>query len=223
MLTAHHPVVPGWRMSGDLLHFSAFAKWSILHLLKYLIPSPSPPLPPSFHLRRNIWWRSQIMKFNIINLLQRPPCLHSRMIRYLHSTCRWTQFEDDTSLIILPQDPRPRVLDRFLRVTLHVRVTIRHGFQVTLDYTGCSFYYATLNTKPRIFHVWNYTVYGSVLTSVVDERFILTMKQTDCLLFFGVSLGIAILLPNLNEPMNMLDTVPQSMYFTRFVLYFIKF
>jgi len=62
-----------------------------------------------------------------------------------------------------------------------------------------------------------------VLTSVVAERLILTMKQADCLLFFGVSLEIASLLANRNVSINMLDIVPHSMYFTLFVLYFIKF
>jgi len=49
------------------------------------------------------------------------------------------------------------------------------------------------------------------------------MKQADCLLFFCVSLEIAILLANRNEPMNMLDIVLHSMYFTLFVMYFIQF
>jgi hypothetical protein len=45
------------------------------------------------------------------------------------------------------------------------------------------------------------------------------MKQAS-LLFFGVSLEIAILLANRNVPKN---TVQHSVYFTLFVLYFIKF
>lgn len=144
MLTAHLPVVSGWTMSGDLLHFQASANRNTLHLLKYLIPSPSPPFPPLFHLHHNIWWKSQIMKFTIVNLLQPSACLHPRMIRYLHSTWRCTQFEVNQPTA----RPTPRVVDRFLRVSLHVGVTIHHGFQVTLEYTGCSFYYATLITKP---------------------------------------------------------------------------
>jgi hypothetical protein len=49
------------------------------------------------------------------------------------------------------------------------------------------------------------------------------MKQAECLLFVSVSLEIAILLTNRNVPKNTLDTVPYPMYFTIFVLYFIKF